>query len=92
MHQLYQLLFSGIRLNPWRVYGMFLPDTIKCVTIGGADYILTANEGDAKEYEMDTHGVEWSEEKQGKQFSTGNYHGSLVCIIQKNKFGILNFT
>lgn len=32
------------------VYGMYQPDAIKIVEIGGTEYILTANEGDARDY------------------------------------------
>lgn len=33
------------------LYGVYMPDGIACVNIGGVDYILTANEGDASEWE-----------------------------------------
>jgi secreted PhoX family phosphatase len=32
------------------VYGMYQPDAIQLVEIGGTEYILTANEGDARDY------------------------------------------
>lgn len=32
------------------VYGMYQPDAITLVEIGGVEYILTANEGDARDY------------------------------------------
>ncbi|MCH2229338.1 MAG: choice-of-anchor I family protein [Crocinitomicaceae bacterium] len=32
------------------VYGMYQPDAISIVEIGGVEYILTANEGDARDY------------------------------------------
>ena len=32
------------------VYGVYMPDGISVVTIGGQDYLLTANEGDAREW------------------------------------------
>jgi len=32
------------------MYGVYMPDGIAAVTIGGKDYILTANEGDAREW------------------------------------------
>lgn len=31
--------------------GMYMPDMIEVVTIGGTDYIVTANEGDARDYD-----------------------------------------
>ena len=33
------------------VYGMYQPDAITYVKIGGVDYLITANEGDARDYE-----------------------------------------
>lgn len=35
----------------WPVFGMYQPDAIEFVSIGGADYIISANEGDARDYE-----------------------------------------
>ena len=32
------------------VYGVYMPDGISVVTIGGQDYLITANEGDAREW------------------------------------------
>jgi 2',3'-cyclic-nucleotide 2'-phosphodiesterase/3'-nucleotidase/5'-nucleotidase len=38
--------------NPqnWPVFGMYQPDAIIAVTIGGTEYLITANEGDARDY------------------------------------------
>jgi DNA-binding beta-propeller fold protein YncE len=36
------------------VYGMYMPDTIASYTWKGASFVLTANEGDAREYFFDT--------------------------------------
>jgi hypothetical protein len=36
------------------VYGLYMPDTIASFSWKGADFILTANEGDAREYFFDT--------------------------------------
>lgn len=38
-------------LNNWPVYGMYQPDAIKYVKINGSEFIISANEGDAREYE-----------------------------------------
>ena len=45
------LCLTGINLNPWPVYGMYQPDSIKVYTHKNVDYILTANEGDSKDYD-----------------------------------------
>tara|TARA_R110002072_G_scaffold261258_2_gene419969 strand:+ start:29429 stop:32776 length:3348 start_codon:yes stop_codon:yes gene_type:complete len=34
----------------WPVKGMYMPDAISFYNVGGVDYIVTANEGDAREY------------------------------------------
>lgn len=38
-------------LKTWPVYGMYQPDAITSVNINGLEYIFSANEGDAREYE-----------------------------------------
>jgi len=40
-----------IQLGNYPVFGMYMPDAIAYANINGADYIITANEGDAREYE-----------------------------------------
>ena len=37
-------------MNEWPVYGMYQPDALKVYSHKGVDYILTANEGDSKDY------------------------------------------
>ncbi|MBN1756996.1 MAG: choice-of-anchor I family protein [Chitinispirillaceae bacterium] len=40
-----------IYLNTWPVYGMYLPDAIASFHVFGRDYLITANEGDARDYD-----------------------------------------
>ena len=42
--------FLGIHIQDWPVYGMFQPDSIHVVQSHGVEYIITANEGDVKDY------------------------------------------
>ncbi|MEM5566091.1 choice-of-anchor I family protein [Psychroserpens sp. AS72] len=43
---------DGIKeLKNWPVYGMFQPDAIVSVSINGINYIISANEGDARDYD-----------------------------------------
>lgn len=42
---------DSIDIRNWPVLGMYQPDAIKSVNIDGADYIVTANEGDARDYD-----------------------------------------
>lgn len=38
-------------LKNWPVFGMYLPDAIKYANIDGTGYLITANEGDARDYD-----------------------------------------
>ena len=39
-----------IYLNTWPVKGMYLPDAIASFTVFGRNYLITANEGDSRDY------------------------------------------
>ncbi|XP_052813914.1 mesenchyme-specific cell surface glycoprotein-like [Mya arenaria] len=41
---------GGFNMRPWKVMGMYQPDAIKVYRFKGTDYIITANEGDSKDY------------------------------------------
>ena len=41
---------NKITLGTWPVKSFYLPDAISCFSTGGAQYLITANEGDAREY------------------------------------------
>lgn len=40
-----------INIRPWPVEGMYQPDTISNYQVNGRTYIVTANEGDARDYD-----------------------------------------
>jgi hypothetical protein len=42
-----------VNIRHWPVFGMFNPDTIRLYQTGGETYLVTANEGDARDYEND---------------------------------------
>ena len=42
---------SGINIAPWPVFGMYQPDAIASFQQAGATYLVTANEGDARDFE-----------------------------------------
>lgn len=44
---------DAILIENWPVRGMFMPDTIDAYEFNGVNYVLTANEGDAREYLTD---------------------------------------
>jgi len=47
---------GGTNIKTWPVSGMYQPDSIVAYQAGGMTYLITANEGDAKDYDG------WSEE------------------------------
>ncbi|MCY4271781.1 MAG: choice-of-anchor I family protein [bacterium] len=48
---------GAISLSTWNVKGMYMPDAIDAFTVGGSTYLITANEGDSRDYDC------WSEEE-----------------------------
>lgn len=42
---------DAINIQNWPVFGMYQPDAIAAYTVDGKTYIVTANEGDAREYD-----------------------------------------
>lgn len=41
---------GGIHIRNWPVYGAYMPDAVASYRVNGQTYILTANEGDGREY------------------------------------------
>lgn len=41
---------GSINIQNWPVFGMYQPDAIASFTVGGQTYLITANEGDARDY------------------------------------------
>jgi len=41
---------DGINIRTWPVLGMYQPDAIASYTVGGNTYLVTANEGDSRDY------------------------------------------
>lgn len=42
---------GGINIQTWPVLGMYHPDSIYAYEVGGATYIVTANEGDSRDWD-----------------------------------------
>ena len=40
-----------VQLNTWSAFGMYQPDAIATYRVNGLSYVITANEGDARDYE-----------------------------------------
>ena len=45
---------EGINIQNWPLRGVFMPDSADAYEVNGTTYIVTANEGDSREYESDT--------------------------------------
>ena len=41
---------NAVNIRPWPVFGMYQPDAIGSYSVGGQTYLVTANEGDARDY------------------------------------------
>jgi hypothetical protein len=41
---------TSVEIANWPVKGLYMPDAIASYTVGGQTYLVTANEGDAREY------------------------------------------
>ncbi len=41
---------TAINIRTWPVFGMYMPDAVASYEVGGRTYLVTANEGDAREY------------------------------------------
>ena len=48
---------GGIRIRQWPIAGMFQPDGIATFQQGGEDFLVTANEGDLRDYATYTEGL-----------------------------------
>ena len=42
---------DGIHFANWPVFGMYQPDGMAAFTVGGTQYLITANEGDGRDYD-----------------------------------------
>ncbi|MEM1416972.1 MAG: choice-of-anchor I family protein [Myxococcota bacterium] len=46
----------GVNIRPWPIVGAYMPDTIKYYETGGRGFLVTANEGDGRELEVEVAG------------------------------------
>lgn len=42
---------DAVAIQPWPTLGMYQPDALATVEVGGETYVLSANEGDARDYD-----------------------------------------
>ncbi|XP_070192260.1 uncharacterized protein [Littorina saxatilis] len=84
---------NGIHMAPWPVYGIYQPDGIAWFRWSGTDYLVTANEGGAKEYDS----VSFEEDKRGKEFSAQELSSSVsadmrAALRNDSQLGRLKFS
>lgn len=41
---------GGVNIRSWNVFGTYMPDALDSYTVNGTTYLVTANEGDGREY------------------------------------------
>ena len=76
---------DGINMARWNIHGMLMPDTIHVYTAAdGIEYLVTANEGDDKEYIWGNEDSVWTEMTRGKDLpadKVSNVPGVLAADI-----------
>lgn len=64
---------GGANIANWPVKGMYMPDTVASVTIDGNHYVLTANEGDAREYDGFVEEVRFEDAPRSASFDSADF-------------------
>ena len=78
---------GGINFNPWKVFGVYMPDAITVVNYNNTTYLFTANEGDAREY------TGFSEVKRVKDMTLdATVFPNAATLKQDAQLGRLNIT
>lgn len=76
-----------IALANWPIKGLFMPDAIASFNVGNKNYYITANEGDAREYD---------DFEEGARLSSGSYDLDTTVYTQaawlKDQIGRINIT
>ena len=79
---------SSIDIRTHPTLGMYMPDAIKVVNIAGQDYIVTANEGDARDYD----GYSEEERVKGLELDSLAYPNADVLQEDENLGRLLSTT
>lgn len=69
---------GGTNIKTWPVMGMYQPDSIVSFQAGGETYLMTANEGDAKDYDG------WSEETRVAKLTLDPTAFPNAALLQEN--------
>lgn len=81
---------SKIEIEQLPILGVYMPDGIKCVTIGGVDYLVTANEGDATEWKEFENISKLGKVKSQLQVDTSLFKGMTEEEVNAKMDEILN--
>ncbi|WP_096086157.1 choice-of-anchor I family protein [Agaribacterium haliotis] len=63
---------GGVNIRNWPVRGLFMPDSIDSYEFNGMTYVVTANEGDAREYLSDSDDEDTCSAAGGFDFDDGD--------------------
>ena len=80
---------AGINIQNWPVFGVYMPDAIASYNVGGTDYVVYANEGDARE---------WGPYEEPRRIGSGSYvldptvFPNAATLKQNANLGRLNAT
>jgi hypothetical protein len=85
---------GAINIQPWPgVRGMYMPDAIAAFASGGETYLLTANEGDAREYPHPLDSAyDFAEESRAEDLAAEPGLSDIVGIGDETQLGRLNVT
>ncbi|EDY86285.1 alkaline phosphatase [gamma proteobacterium HTCC5015] len=64
---------DGVNIQAWPIKGMYMPDTVASVTINGQNYVLTANEGDAREYDGFVEEIRFEDAPRAASFDSADF-------------------
>jgi hypothetical protein len=77
---------NKINIRPWPIKGLYMPDTIASYKVGPKTFLVTANEGDAREYITEVENPETGETEEVDVFIEAVRLGSSSVVLDTNKF------
>ncbi|XP_078681785.1 mesenchyme-specific cell surface glycoprotein-like [Branchiostoma floridae x Branchiostoma belcheri] len=87
---------GGIHIAAWPIYGLYQPDTVKYVSAGGRELLITSNEGNTRA--LTVNGIDISDEWRGTDFVENDALASSVspmlrdALRDETKLGVLRFS
>jgi hypothetical protein len=81
-----------VNIRGWPLYGMYQPDAVANFTIKGKTYLITANEGDARDYTGDEALPQFTEETRARDIRS-KYPPEVAALLnERPQLGRLNVT